>query len=43
MKLTMKNTKAELYNALQETKSVEEEKTALKFIAIFFFITTCLF
>jgi len=43
MKLTMKNTKAELYNALKKTESIEEEKTVLMYISIFFFITTCLF
>tara|TARA_B100001287_G_C22563860_1_gene472814 strand:- start:713 stop:844 length:132 start_codon:yes stop_codon:yes gene_type:complete len=43
MKLTMKNTKAELYDALKKTKSIQEERTALMFIAAFFFVTTCLF
>ncbi len=43
MKLTMKNTKAELYDALKKTESIQEEKTALIYISIFFFVTTCLF
>ena len=33
----------ELFAALQSTKGVHEQRTALAYIAIFFFITTVLF
>ncbi len=43
MKITMKNTKAEIYSALQNVKDVKEERNALVILSIILFTTTCLF
>ncbi len=41
--ITLKNTKAEIFNALQNVKDVKEERNALAILSIILFTTTCLF
>ena len=42
-KITMKNTKAEIYSALQSVKDAKEERNTLAILCIILLTTTCLF
>ena len=39
----MKNTKKEIFDALQNMDSIRQERNLLAYIALFLFATTCLF
>ncbi len=41
--ITLKNTKAQIFEALQSVKDVREERNALAILCIILFTTTCLF
>ncbi len=41
--VTLKNTKAQIYAALQNVKDVREDRNALAILSIILFTTTCLF
>ena len=41
--ITLKNTKAQIYDALQSVNDVRGERNALAIIATILFVTTCLF
>jgi hypothetical protein len=41
--VTLKNTKAQIFDALQSVKDVREERNALAILSIILFTTTCLF
>jgi len=41
--VTLKNTKAQIYDALQNVKDVREERNALAIIATILFAFNCLF
>ena len=41
--ITLKNTKAQIFEAFQNVKDVREERNALAILSIILFTTTCLF
>ena len=41
--VTLKNTKAQIFDALQNVKDVKEDRNALAILSIILFTTTCLF
>ena len=41
--VTLKNTKAQIFEALQSVKDVREERNTLAILSIILFTTTCLF
>jgi len=41
--ITLKNTKAQIFDALQSVKDVKEERNTLAILSIILFTTTCLF